>query len=180
MLPLLIELDYFSIARCISFFPFFLIGWWVRENKLVEKLEKIIASSSQRVILQTSLFFISIICCYIATKIPAGFYWGLHPVEYPFLLVIGCKVATWIIAVVNSLAVYIFMPKNKEISEGQNTLFYYLYHTILLYPVFDIINDYLPNTILMSVVVLVGVMVTLYSMARIPLLKKILVVGKKH
>ncbi len=40
VLPLFVKLEYFSLARCLSFFPFFLLGWIAREDKWIEILNK--------------------------------------------------------------------------------------------------------------------------------------------
>lgn len=181
VLPLFIMLDYFSLARCIFFFPYFLLGWLSRKNNWIEKLnERIVNHIPPRQRIGYLLFMIvmAMICCYVATKIPSGFYWGLKPVEQPIIFILGCKLLTFVIAVVNSLAVYLLMPKKKGLKEGQYTLFYYLYHTILLFPVFDLIVKRIPNTFLTSLAVLASVMLLLFLMRKIKYLNKLLAIGK--
>lgn len=124
------------------------------------------------------MIVMAMVCCYVATKIPTGFYWGLKPVERPIMFILGCKLLTCVIAVVNSLTVYLLMPKKNGIKEGQYTIFYYLYHTILLFPIFDLIVKRIPNTFLTSFAVLTSVMLLLFLMRKIKYLNKLLTIGK--
>ncbi len=114
----------------------------------------------------------------MAIKIPTGIYWGLNPVDDKFIVVLGCKVLSWIIAIANSIAVYVLMPKTKGVSEGRYTLFYYLFHTILLFPVFDLLVKYIPNTFFSSLVVLLCVVLSLFLLRRIKFLNDLLNIGK--
>lgn len=181
ILPILIFLDYFSLARCLSFFPFFLLGWLAQENDWIKKLTPPSIFAYHLKYLQCDRNFIivmSVFCCFIAIIIPTGVYWGLKPVDNSIIVIIGGKLLSIVIAAVNSLIVYLLMPQNRGIEEGQYTLFYYLYHTVLLFPIFDLIVKHIPNTYVMTIVVLFSVVFLLFLLRKIRILNKLLLIGK--
>lgn len=178
VLPLFFMLDYFSLARCLSFFPYFLLGWLAREYHWIEKLDKIPPSTCQHVGYLMIVLALSVVCSYLATRVPTSFFWGLNPIKYPSSIIICCKALTWGLAIVNSLTVYLLMPKKNGLKEGQYTLFYYLYHTVLLFPVFDLIVKHLPNNFVMSIVVLGCIILSLFLLRKISFLNKLLIIGK--
>ena len=181
VLPLFLMLDFFSISRCLSFFPFFLLGWLAKENNWINKFDGFLNESRRnRVNCIIVGCLLSLVCCIIAILIPVDIYWGLNPVKYPFFLVLVYKVLSWIIAVVISATIYLLMPKQRGLEEGKHTLFYYLFHTILLFPIFDLLVDYLPYTVFTTFAVLGCVLLSLFLLRKVRFLNALLTIGKRR
>ncbi len=70
------------------------------------------------------------------------------------------------------------MPKKIAIKEGRYTLFYYLYHTIMIYPVFDCLMNLTTRSFAMSFVALIGIMVSLYLLRKIQFFNNVLTIIK--
>lgn len=171
-IPVLLNVNYFSFARCISFFPFFLIGWICRESHFETTLDN--ASRRLKVILLCGAF----VSCIMAIFLPEDIYWGHLPIGESVPETLLYKVVSWVIALLIPTGIYILMPKNKGIDEGRYTLFYYLFHTILLFPVFDLIVKHLPKNYVVTVIVLVLIVGIIFLLRKIPFLDKMMGIGK--
>ena len=172
LLPSFFHLNYFALSRCLAFFPFFLVGWLCRENQWLSVLDKWRSKYSLAFVLG------SVACYFVAIKIPPMVYWGFETVPAPAPAVLLYKLGAWCVAFVLSITVYLFMPKNVGVEEGKYTLFYYLYHTVLLFPFFDYAVRYLPHHYLTSLLVLVCLMATLFVLRKVRLLSGLLRVGR--
>lgn len=172
VVPVLIDVNYFSFARCLAFFPYFLLGWICRENHFEKTLDN--ASSKWKWILLAGTF----VCCIIAVFLPEDLFWARLPFGASVPKTVLYKVLSWPIALMIPVGVYILMPKNKGIDEGRYTLFYYLFHTILLFPVFDLIVKHLPKNYVVTVIVLVLIVGIIFLLRKIPFLDKMMGIGK--
>ncbi len=172
VLPNIFPLNYCAFSRCLTFFPYFLLGWLCRQYQWIDKLNNLKLGHRNTIIIG------SIICCIIAIKIPSGIFWGNTPLDLPLIKILVFKLIACVIALINALTVYIVMPKTKGIKEGQYTLFYYLFHTILLYPCLDMIMRYAPHNMITSVVALACIMIILYLLRKVPILNKLINIGK--
>ena len=168
ILPCIVGLNYFSIARTISFFPYFLLGWLCKEYRWNAKLNNLHWSHKIEIVL------LCVPLCYLATKMPSDIFLGCYPVGCTVFQVVLYKVLSWVIAFTVSITIYILMPQNKSIKEGQYTLFYYLFHTIMLFPIFDIIMGITKKSFVMSFVALIGILFCLYMLRKIPFLSNML------
>lgn len=113
ILPSIYYINYFAISRCLSFAPYFLIGWCLRGLDIVQWLNKI------KLWQKCGIVILAIIGCLMATKIPIDIFWGHEPVEFEVINIIILKFIAMIIAIVNSIALFIIIPKSLNISEGK-------------------------------------------------------------
>lgn len=171
IIPCFVLLNYFSIARTIAFFPYFLLGWLCKENQWIDKLNDI------HPYLKILIVLCCIPLCYLAADMPRDIFWGCYPLGFS-IQTLGYKVLAWIIALTMAVSIYIVMPKTKAIKEGQYTLFYYLFHTILIYPIFDYLMSITTKSFAMSFVALAGILISLYLLRKIPILNKMLTIFK--
>lgn len=172
IIPCFVLLNYFSLARTIAFFPYFLLGWLCKENQWVEQL------NNMRWYLKVPIVLACIPLCYLAAHLPSDIFWGCYPMKFSVQQILGYKVLAWIIALTMAVSIYIVMPKTRAIKEGQYTLFYYLFHTILIYPVFDYLMRITTKSFAMSFVALAGILISLYLLRKIPILNKLLTIFK--
>ena len=172
ILPCFVMLNYFSLARTIAFFPYFLLGWLCKEYQWIDKINNINRNFKILIVLSC------IPLCYIVTTMPLHIFWGCYPMNYTVQQILVYKVLAWIIALTIAISIYIVMPKKIAIKEGQYTLFYYLYHTIMIYPVFDCLMNLTTRSFAMSFVALIGIMVSLYLLRKIQFFNNVLTIIK--
>lgn len=168
ILPSIYYVNYFAISRCLSFAPYFLIGWYLRGFDIVTWLDKL--KLWQKCVIVT----VAVIGCFVATKIPTGIFWGHEPVDIELIKIIIYKSIAWIIAIINSIALFIVIPKSLSISEGKHTLSYYLFHTIILFPILYYISKVLPNNYLITILILIITLDILSEIRRIKLVDSFL------
>ena len=172
ILPSLVYLNYFSIARFFCFFPYFLLGYLCNKYSFLLRLDNL--STTKKI----TVVACGILSCLVAVKIPSGIYWGHEPLTYPVVKIIAFKFIAWSVALINFATIYIIMPKTKGVKEGRYTLFYYLFHTVLLFPVFDIVAKHIPNNIYTTVAILICIVAILYLLRRVKILTKLINIGK--
>ena len=172
VVPVLVDVNYFSFARCLAFFPFFLLGWICRENHFENTLDN--SASKWKWILLTGAFG----CCMVAAFLPENLYWAHLPFGASVPKTVLYKVLSWPLALMIPAGIYILMPKGKGIEEGKYTLFYYLFHTILLFPVFDLIVGRLPKNYAVTFIVLVCIVGIIFLLRKVPFLERMMGIGK--
>ena len=168
VIPAIYDINYLAISRCVSFFPYFLIGWIVRDTSVLAKLDK--TNKWKKAI----VIFCAIISCLVATKIPLNIFWGHLPLDNSISIVFICKIISWCIAVIISSAIYLLIPRKFEFKDGKSTLGYYLFHTLLLFPVLDVIYPYLPKGYVATLVILSMMVILLHYTVRINFINKFL------
>lgn len=168
ILPAIFYLDYMAFSRFLSFAPFFLIGWNLRNTDVIERL-------SQLRPWQKCLFFIfGLGCCLLSLKIPNVILWGHQNIDLSIDKILLFKTCSWFVAFVLSAIIFILIPKKIDFGEGKYTLSYYLLHTLLLFPIFDLLHDYVPNGTLGTILTCITIIVILAGLRRISFLQKLL------
>ena len=168
VIPSIWYVNYLAFSRFLSFAPYFLIGWYLRDTDVVTRISTLSTWKKAVVIMAAA------ICCICATKIPTGIFWGHEPLQLEIYRTIIYKAAAWLIAIVNSLALFIIVPKTFSIGEGRHTLAYYLLHTLLLFPVLYYVARLLPSNYFVTAAVLLLTLAVLAGLRRISWIKKLL------
>ncbi|MFV0517745.1 MAG: acyltransferase family protein [Aminipila sp.] len=134
-----LETPYFALGRTISYFPFFLLGYYCSKDRL-ESFQRL--KKWQTLILGVALLGISYILAYYI-KVPVAFYllkttaaevkisWQVDIIMRILVLVLSCL---WIIFMFN------FLPRTKNYLTyiGMNTMPIYIFHLFVRY----IVKDY--------------------------------------
>lgn len=169
--PSIINLNYLSLSRCLAFFPFFLIGWNLK-NSWCGTVNKLINSNlSTKVV----FFIASLASCVFSLKIPNEIYWAHLPYESTVLAIIAFKLMSWIIAISISISLFLIISDKNITNEGQHTLSYYLLHTLILFPLLDLIIPYLPfNNHIVSIVILCLIICSIHLLRKISFINKTL------
>ena len=168
VIPSIWYVNYLAVSRFLSFAPYFLIGWYLRNTDIVSRLSKLKVWQKSVVIAG------GVISCFYAIRIPTGIFWGYEPLSMDFYQIIIFKVSAWVIAIVNSMTLFIIVPKTFSISEGRHTLAYYLLHTLILFPVVYYIAKLLPQNYFITVMVLLITLGILALLRRINWIDKAL------
>ena len=134
--------DYFSLARTIGFFPFFLLGYYSNELTL-QKIRKI---NKPLIILA---IFVILLCTYFIVStnwIPLNFQWSsksfyelgidnIHGIIY--------KIVLLILEILCCIILINIMPQEKTIFSmfGENTITIYGFHTSIVFVITYFIKD---------------------------------------
>lgn len=168
ILPSVYYLNYFALSRCLSFAPYFLVGWYLRNFDVITWLQKL------NTWLKIGIVISAVIGCLFATKIPISIFWGHEPTDIDFIRLIIFKGFAWIIAILNSIALFLIIPRSLNFSEGQHTLSYYLIHTLILFPILDYISKLLPSNYLLTLLVLLVTLTIIAAIRRIKIIDRLL------
>lgn len=134
--------NYFSIARTIGFFPFFLLGYYSNEDTLnkVRKISKIIT---------VPLILVVLVCTYIivsANWIPLMFQWSsrsFHELGISNGNGILYKIIILLLEIICCIVLINIMPEEKNILSrfGESTITIYGFHAALVYVITYFIKD---------------------------------------
>ena len=162
--------------RTFAFFPYFVLGYFAKQKKWLDRLKATKWYYSALVILMYCL----IIC--LVHHIPLSMleqcfsYWsiGNNPV-----LIMAMRGFSYFWQLPLALAVIrliMKMPKNHWfVAEGKYTLFIYVYHAYLVYFIHKFVVVYNWNSSLLNMMLyLFVVMVALFFLRKIPILNKLL------
>ncbi len=138
------NVSYFlSLSRIISFYPFFLLGyysksWWLWREK--RKYQTIILRSSAIILLST---FFLIIYLTFGNIDPYKFIYYSYPyveTESPLALAWVFRVSSYVASIITGFAFFLLVPQKKQFftKYGQNTLQVYLLHACVLYPLYTL------------------------------------------
>jgi fucose 4-O-acetylase-like acetyltransferase len=129
----------FSSSRMLAFFPFFILGYYMKTNVLFS--DTFINSSKTKSLISLSL--IIMVCAVICSIILNGRHQSLfrHNQLYdetniPIWICMLCRMATYVTAITAGFAFMYIIPKSKSIIStiGQRSMYVYLLHSLLLYP----------------------------------------------
>lgn len=168
VIPSTFNMNYLAFSRCLTFFPYFLLGWLLRETNIFYRLDNISGWK------KFGFIALGLGCCLIATKIPINILWGHLPLDKSVPVTVIFKFASWVVAIFISLALYLLIPKKYAIKDGSNTLGYYLFHTLLLFPFLDIAKPYLPKGVMATILVLLSFIIMLHMIMKIKIIRNIL------
>ena len=168
VIPSIWYVNYLAFSRFLSFAPYFLIGWYLRDTDVITRISGLKAWNKLAVIVAAML------SCLCVTRIPIGILWGFEPLHLGIYKIIIFKVAAWLIAIINSIALFIIAPKTFSIGEGRHTLAYYLLHTLILFPVLYYVARLLPKNYFVTAAVLLLTLAVLAELRRINWIKRLL------
>jgi len=123
------EIGYFlGISRTLYFFPFFIVGYYLKNSKYsLEYFQKLPKSVYITIIIANLAFF------YFNSDIQHQWLFGSLSYaffEYDFLIATGIKIAFYSISFVSSIALLMLFPRKKYkfTKYGSNSLFVYVWH----------------------------------------------------
>jgi len=133
---------YFSLARAVGFFPFFLLGFYSNES-LLEKIKNI-----NKVVIFLLLIIILISTFAIVSKdlIPLMFQWASKSFDelgISFAKGILFRVIFFVLEICSCIVVINLIPKRETIFTkfGENSIIIFGFHTSLVFSIKYFIND---------------------------------------
>ncbi|TQK19201.1 fucose 4-O-acetylase-like acetyltransferase [Microbacterium sp. SLBN-154] len=134
----------FSLSRTLGLLPFFTLGWWLRERRIIERLQLLdrrpwwtfpAAVASFAVAGWAAWFFVD------EWKQMNLATWFFYDDSYADLggtqwWAGGVRIALMVVALVLSTALFILVPRGQKwwTHFGQYTMYVYLLHSFVLYP----------------------------------------------
>lgn len=159
---------YFSLSRIISFYPFFLLGyysdqWWLWKEK--RKYQTIILRCSALILF--CAFFL-IIYLTFSNIDPYKFIYYSYPyieTESPLSIAWVFRLSSYVASIITGFAFFLLVPQRKLFftSFGKNTLQVYLLHACVLYPLYVLeIYDKINTPIDKIVLLVLGFLTTIF------------------
>ena len=155
-----------SLSRTISFFPFFLIGYFLKEYKINIRLSAIAASSVlilySIIVLGIGKDFSAITYCYSA-------YASSYGIIY--------RAAFFIIAILLSNCVYKLTPNKNKLLEaiGINSLLFYIYHDVIIVTIGKYLSYLgIEGSLLLSILFSTIVVGAIYKFSQNSIVRKLL------
>lgn len=165
-----------SFQRTCSLFPFFCLGVYSRHQKvdLTQIKQRIPVWISTLVLI--SLLFFSYYIDFPLKKMLEGLY-SYYEFDYPLYLVMIFRCLSYIICTIAAICILRIVPDryNRMMSvEGQNTLYYYLYHTLILYVLIWLAGKcVLPSSLLACIIYAVVVFVMIWCLIKLPIFARL-------
>ena len=161
-----------SLQRSFTFAPFFMIGFYCRQNNI--DLHKV-----KRIHPLTSLAVLGIILfCVSRTDFPVvDFVRGKYPFSYfknySLWLLPLYRIGMYLVSMISIISVMALIPEKQSwISrEGENTLFYYLYHSLVILALFTLGRFSLPSSLVACLIYAAFVTVVIWGLIKIPFFK---------
>jgi len=150
-----------GISRFISFTPYFILGWNLRQYNIEKKIINLPG------LYKIGIIIAGIAGCFIATKIPIGVLWGHEALDIPVANATIYKFMAFGIAIINSLAFCVLIPRGINMADGRHTLSYYLLHTIILYPILAFISKFIASDLFSAICILIVVLYSLHVLSHV-------------
>lgn len=130
--------EFLSIQRTLNFFPFFLAGFYLKQNKMI--------TTRKRGLFLVSLFIIVIVLALIVVFAPDHYVKTkalLRGVDHYSIEDIPLKICLLFRSFVLALSVFIVIPSSKLLSHiGKDSMLYYLYHGLIIKLVLQPLTHY--------------------------------------
>ncbi|MDI6944509.1 acyltransferase family protein [Microbacterium barkeri] len=169
----------FSLSRTLGFLPFFVLGWWLREHDIVERLGLLRHRPWWAYAGALALFAIDGWLAWTGIETWREMelrYWFFYDDAYVDLLshsvwwAGAMRLATLAIGLVLSAAFFVLIPRRQTpwTRLGQYTMYVYLLHSFVLYPFREsgVLRDLEPTWIWLPTVAILSVAVTVLLSTR--------------
>lgn len=168
----------FALSRTLGLLPFFVLGWWLRDRGVIERYDLLRPRTSVRIVAAAVLVAAAAAAFAFASawrNVGLG-HWFYYDGTYADSDVTewwagGIRLLLMVVAVVMSAAFFALLPHRERFWThfGQYTLYVYLLHTFLLYPLreTDVIRELRPAELWLPVIV-VGAVLLAMALATAP------------
>lgn len=162
----------FALSRTLGLLPFFVLGWWLREHRIVERFELLrprVWVSVLAVVVLVSAGVAGYLFASVWRGVGLG-HWFYYDGTYADSDVTawwagGIRLLLMVVAVVMSAAFFALIPRGQRFWThfGQYTLYVYLLHTFVLWPFreTDLIRDLRPAELWLPVVIVGAVLLAM-------------------
>ena len=165
--------DTFSLARTLGLLPFFTLGWWLNEHRIVDRM---------RVLERRSPWVTGSACAALATAGWAAWFfvdlweamnlreWLFYDASYDDLggtqwWAGGVRLMLMAVALVLSIAFFYVLPRGEHrwTHFGQYTMYVYLLHSFVLYPFREsgVLRDLEPTWLWLPIVIVASVLIAM-------------------
>ena len=159
----------FSFQRTFTFFPFFLLGYYIHKLRLWSRIRNIKTWKCMSIIIAYSIAIMMIPNFPDSMLTGSLHYWkGLTN----WMVMMGLRIASYFWMLPFVICVLNIIPNCKFFAEqGKNTIFYLLYHPYLIWVVnYCVISYQLPSSTLFLILYTIISMSIMYWLSKIPLL----------
>lgn len=168
----------FSLARTIGLLPFFTLGWWLREHDIVERLRLMDRRPWWLRGLAVLLFGVTgwAMWFWVETWQDVDLVrWFFYAQSYEAVGAFewwagGIRMLQILVALLLSLAFFILIPRRKQwwTALGQYTMYVYLLHSFVLYPLREsgMLRHLDPTWLWLPAMIVVSVLITLALASR--------------